>query len=151
MGKTDLTFEIEEALRSRAKSKCERYAFEVPIAGGICDFVTAKLVFENHKIPHITCYEIKVSFSDFFYSENGANFVGDDNYYVIPQELWYEIVSKNGQTKIPNGVGMIFYYGDGKLRKQTDSNRHRWADRLSLEDRFVVMDTMIMRILSTGQ
>ena len=151
MAKTDLTLEIEEALRQRNKSKCERYAFEVPIGKGICDMVTTKILYENHCIPWVTCYEIKVSMSDYWNSDNGANFEGDENYYVMPKELIEEIIAKGKQTKIPNGVGVISYNGNHKLRKKTDGVAHRWSCNLTLTDKFKLMDTMLMRILSTGQ
>jgi len=147
--KTDLTIEIEEALRQRSKGKSERYAFEVPIGKGICDFVTTKIDYENHSIPWVTCYEIKVSLSDYWNSDNGANFEGDENYYVMPKELFEEIISKNKQSKL-QGVGVILYNNKG-LRKKTDGKAHRWSCSLTITDKIKLMDTMLMRILSTGQ
>lgn len=145
-GKTEMTLEVEEALRKRARSESKRYAFEVPVPNGICDFVTTKLDYRNCKIPHITCYEIKTSFNDFFYSKNGANFIGDENYYVVPSELWKEIVSKDAQVKIPSGVGLIFYYQDKKqLRKKTDGKNN--LCKLGISDKFQIMDNMLMRSL----
>ena len=47
------------------------------------------------------CYEIKISKSD-FYSKAFNTFVGDFNYYVMPDEL-YEIVKKD----IPAHIGVI--------------------------------------------
>lgn len=46
------------------------------------------------------CYEVKSSVED-FHSKNGHNFIGDYNYYVMPEEV-YEIVSK----QIPHYVGV---------------------------------------------
>ena len=64
--KTQLTLDIEQALRDRFQNKYERYAFEVSIGKGICDCVTTKIQYENHKLPWVTCYEIKVSLQDYW-------------------------------------------------------------------------------------
>ena len=147
MSKTNLTLEIENALRDRAKRESSRYAFEVPVPGGICDFVTTKINFGNHCLPYVTCYEIKVSLSDYWNSEHGANFVGDENYYVMPKELLNEIMEKKKQSKL-QGKGIIIYHKSG-LRKKVDGKAFRTS--LNLEQKFKLMDTMLMRILSTGK
>lgn len=110
---------------------------------GICDFVTTKINFENHKIPYVICYEIKVSFEDYQYSGNGTNFVGDENYYVMPEELINEIISKNAQAKF-TGVG-IYSYKNGRFYKKSDGKAYRC--KLSLEDKIVLMDTILMKSL----
>lgn len=51
------------------------------------------------------CYEVKSSVDD-FHSKNGHNFLGDYNYYVMPEEV-YEQVKK----EIPYQVGV--YVPDG--------------------------------------
>lgn len=51
------------------------------------------------------CYEIKSSVED-FHSKNGHNFIGDYNYYVMPEDV-YAMVSK----EIPYYVGV--YIPDG--------------------------------------
>lgn len=38
------------------------------------------------------CYEVKSSVED-FHSKNGHNFIGDFNYYIMPEEV-YALVSK---------------------------------------------------------
>lgn len=57
-----------------------------------------------------TCFELKISKAD-FKSKNGHNFVGNKNYYVIPKELYEKV-----KDLIPEGIGVIFYYGHGMLR-----------------------------------
>lgn len=47
------------------------------------------------------CYEVKSSVED-FHSKNGHNFIGDYNYYVMPEEV-YEVVKK----EIPWYVGVF--------------------------------------------
>ena len=49
----------------------------------------------------ITCFEIKVTKSD-FHSSNGHNFVGNANYYVMPYSLYKEI-----KAEIPSHIGVI--------------------------------------------
>lgn len=46
------------------------------------------------------CYEVKSSVED-FHSKHGHNFIGDYNYYVMPEEV-YEVVAK----EVPYGVGV---------------------------------------------
>lgn len=46
------------------------------------------------------CYEVKSSVED-FHSPNGHNFLGDFNYYVMPQQV-YDTV----RTEIPYGIGV---------------------------------------------
>lgn len=46
------------------------------------------------------CYEVKSSVDD-FHSKNGHNFLGDYNYYVMPEEVYKEI-----SKEIPYGIGV---------------------------------------------
>ncbi|CAM2079617.1 MAG: hypothetical protein NSGCLCUN01_03838 [uncultured Clostridium sp.] len=100
MGKTELTKEIEKALRIET-SKWFGCA-EVTIGWygkQRVDFMTmdSKEIFR--------CYEIKISKSD-FKSKHGHNFVGHFNYYVVPKELYESIkdeVSKEIGVYIWNG------------------------------------------------
>lgn len=55
------------------------------------------------------CYEIKSSVED-FHSQNGHNFIGDYNYYVMPEDVYEKI-----KDEIPSDVGVFvpsydFYY-----------------------------------------
>lgn len=52
------------------------------------------------------CYEVKSSVED-FYSKNGHNFLGDFNYYIMPEEVFEKV-----KDKIPYGVGV--FVPDGK-------------------------------------
>lgn len=47
------------------------------------------------------CYEVKSSVED-FHSKNGHNFLGDFNYYVMPEEVYEEIANE-----IPYSVGVL--------------------------------------------
>lgn len=46
------------------------------------------------------CYEVKSSVED-FHSKNGHNFIGDFNYYVMPQDVYEKV-----KDEIPYGVGV---------------------------------------------
>ena len=46
------------------------------------------------------CYEVKSSVDD-FHSKNGHNFIGDLNYYVMPEDVYNTV-----KTEIPYGVGV---------------------------------------------
>lgn len=47
------------------------------------------------------CYEVKSSVED-FHSKNGHNFIGDYNYYVMPEDVYEKI-----KNEIPYGVGVF--------------------------------------------
>ena len=55
------------------------------------------------------CYEVKSSVED-FRSKNGHNFIGDFNYYVMPEEVFVRV-----SHMIPYGVGV--YVPDGMNRR----------------------------------
>jgi hypothetical protein len=58
----------------------------------------------NHIIKMMcTCYEAKITFSD-FKSQNGHNFHGNENYYVVPVELAEKI-----KPLIPDDIGILAY------------------------------------------
>lgn len=46
------------------------------------------------------CYEVKSSVDD-FHSKNGHNFIGDFNYYIMPEEVYEQI-----EKEIPYKVGV---------------------------------------------
>lgn len=48
-----------------------------------------------------SCYEIKSSVDD-FHSKNGHNFIGDKNYYVMPESVF-----ENVKNEIPYFVGVL--------------------------------------------
>lgn len=64
------------------------------------------------------CYEIKSSVED-FYSKNGHNFIGDYNYYVMPEEV-YEAIG----NLIPYKVGVYCPTGwNGELQAVKKAKR----------------------------
>ena len=56
----------------------------------------------------ITCFEVKVTKSD-FKSEHGHNFVGNMNYYAVPEEIYKDI-----EPLVPEGIGILVYLHRGQ-------------------------------------
>ena len=76
-----------------------------------------------------SCYEIKSSVED-FRSKNGHNFIGDFNYYVMPEDV-YEAV----RDKIPYFVGVYTsdaYGGLSSVKRVRRRNRERPASEMLL-------------------
>ena len=112
--KTQLTKKIEAALIKQHLKSSSRFATEVWAGDGICDFVSASRHYIDDGFRSVfNCYEIKISKSD-FKSKNGHNFAGNNNYYVVPKELYSKI-----KELIPNEIGVIYYH-NGCLRKIKD-------------------------------
>lgn len=154
MSKSKLTIEIENALFKRFKGTGYRYANEVVVTRiyngkkqwGICDFVTSKTGdSRTYGLPEIGCYEIKISISD-FKSKNGHSLFGDVNYYVMPKELFDEILKKNANLIM--GEFGIMTYKDGTLRKAREFERSLYYSYLSIEERFQILDSILQRWVS---
>lgn len=68
--------------------------------------------FGNERVDFLTydtkgvfrCYEIKVSVAD-FHSKNHNSFIGNYNYYVMPNELYEKVAGE-----IPDGIGVLCGY-----------------------------------------
>ncbi len=154
MAKTELTRKIEKALFKRLhKEGRKRFAFEVPIKGGIVDCLAYELNFKHNNVPDVVCYEIKISYSD-FKSENGHNFYGDENYYVIPRELFEEIKQKAMESKgayFPNGVGVYVYDKEkDSLHKKITSGKSPLARKdFTIDECLMLMDD-VCRLWQNG-
>jgi hypothetical protein len=139
MGKSELTLDIERCLINNAVKNSKRYANEVPVEGGICDFVEVKIDFKNNNIPTVYCYEIKVTLND-FKSKNGHNFIGDYNYYVIPIELYKILLEKQLIPKYKN-YGIITY---DKTLKIIEKSKKSYRPK-SVDSKLQLLDSMLMR------
>ena len=148
MGKTNLTLQIEKKLIQRFMGTATRYALEVSMSihtskgfeYGIVDFVTANIQggkFPN-KIPYITNYEIKISVND-FKSDNGHNFYGDENYYVVSEEVWEYLQQNN----VAYGIG-VYLYKNEKLYKKRVPNIW-YKSQLTIEQRIGILDNIIIK------
>ncbi len=87
------------------------------------------------------CYEVKSSVED-FHSKNGHNFLGDFNYYVMPEEVFASV-----SHVIPYGVGI--YVPDGMNR------RGEWYDLKSVKkakrkDREKPMSEMLLMMFRSA-
>lgn len=60
----------------------------------------------------VTCYEIKVTKAD-FKSTHGHNFVGNCNYYVVPTEIYKDIIDL-----VPEDIGVITLAGESLTRRK---------------------------------
>lgn len=61
-------------------------------------------IHRGHEIGMLcTCYEVKISPAD-FKSENGHNFHGNENYYVVPADLAPKI-----EVLVPDDIGIIIW------------------------------------------
>lgn len=81
------------------------------------------------------CYEVKSSIDD-FHSKNGHNFLGDYNYYVMPENV-FEIV----RSQIPRDVGVYVpdiidasgkWYSLRSVKKAWRSDRERPVSEMLL-------------------
>lgn len=83
-----------------------------------------KFVPKNNTISGIEkgdfyCYEVKSSVED-FHSKNGHNFIGDFNYYVMPEEVYEQV-----KNEIPYKVGVFI--------PEKEHYRGEWLDLQSVK------------------
>lgn len=96
---------------------CDKSKEKVDIDNPLCDRKTCcGCVYKSSNLHErvldiaCTCFEIKITKND-FKSNNGHNFVGNYNYYVIPKELYKDI-----SELVPEDIGIILYHGHGCLK-----------------------------------
>lgn len=74
------------------------------------------------------CYEVKSSVED-FHSKNGHNFIGDFNYYIMPEAVYEAVI-----LEIPHYVGV--YVPDGtelrSIKKAKRKNREKPVSEMLL-------------------
>lgn len=90
----------------------------------------------GHQEILITCYEIKVTKSD-FRSKNGHNFVGNCNYYIIPKELYNDVADL-----VPEDIGIILYLSAGSyvgLRRKKECTFRQLTDE---EQKWFILSVM---------
>ena len=79
------------------------------------------------------CYEIKSSVAD-FESKNGHNFIGDYNYYIMPQEVFEQV-----KDKIPYHVGVLVPTEDLWKSLKSIKKAHRADRKCSLQEMLLMM------------
>lgn len=78
------------------------------------------------------CYEVKSSVED-FHSKNGHNFLGDYNYYVMPQKVYEKV-----KDEIPCKIGVLVpndqsYMGEWHELKSVKKANRKDRDKPALE------------------
>jgi len=144
--KTDLTKEIESRFIDFLYFKKYELAVQECSLGsrgryGIVDILSyhGKRVGNGRGRPvtrEVTwrCYEIKTSKQD-FYSPHKWTFVGDYNYFVVPEDLYDEI-----KNDIPKGIGCYVYNGlrDGfRVVKKASRKKRPLSDSQMMHDYLV--------------
>lgn len=84
-----------------AKEVTFDYATEHPVRVDYMRFKPVNNTVSGIEKGDFYCYEIKSSPED-FHSKNGHNFIGDLNYYVLPEDV-YDVI----KNEIPYDVGVI--------------------------------------------
>ena len=139
MGRKEITESLSKALEKYldphndtriywAKEVTFDYSSTAPIR---VDYMRFKPV--NNKVSGIEkgdfyCYEIKSSIED-FHSKNGHNFIGDLNYYVMPEDVFQAI-----KNQIPYHVGVLVpgVYGLQVVKKVHRKDRDRSVSEMLL-------------------
>lgn len=81
------------------------------------------------------CYEVKSSIED-FHSKNGHNFIGDYNYYVMPEDVYEKV-----KNEIPFGVGVFVpdgYKGEWYDLKSVKKAKRKDRSKSNLEMLFMM-------------
>ena len=118
MAKTAKTLELEKSIYNLTRKQGVFGCYEVTIGW-----------FGHERVDYITmdtknifrCYEIKVSKAD-FYSKAKKTFLGDYNYYVIPDELYEKV-----KDDIPKHIGV---YNEHKCIKKAKKQEVKDKDLL---------------------
>lgn len=88
------------------------------------------------------CYEVKSSVED-FHSKNGHNFIGDFNYYVMPEEVYEKV-----QNEIPYRVGVYVPDGNNCNGKWNDMKSVKKAMR---QDRTKPVSEMLLMMFRSAR
>ncbi|MCH4169383.1 MAG: hypothetical protein LKF42_09020 [Streptococcaceae bacterium] len=122
--KTDLTKEAERIVWNNTQKQGVFGCFEVTIGwfgNEIVDFITYDTSSE------IKCYEIKVSKSDFL-SQANKTFIGHFNYFVMPDELYRQLIAENNTVLLfqlnSYGTG-VYTFGEKGWQNVKKAKRRR--------------------------
>ena len=108
MAKTELTKHAEHCLWRHTNKMGVFGCFEVTIGWfgkEIVDYITYDTNVE------IRCYEIKVSKSDFL-SKANKTFIGHFNYFIMPRELYQQLIDENNSSLnswLFSGIGIYVF------------------------------------------
>ena len=84
----------------------------------------------------LTCFEIKVSKSD-FKSEHGHNFIGNMNFYAVPEEIYKEI-----ETLVPPEIGILVYLHKGQYVGLRTKRKPTFKEMTHEEQKWLILSVM---------
>lgn len=123
--KSELTKSIEKKLFKSMDKLGQFLVLEccIGFGGGENDRVDA--ISYNTTKKEITCFEIKISVSD-FHSKNKLSFVGNRNYFVLTEDVYDKV-----KNEIPKEIGVYLYepkryepyrfFNNGEMREIGDN------------------------------
>ncbi|MCD8308912.1 MAG: hypothetical protein LUD19_03575 [Clostridia bacterium] len=83
----------------------------------------------------LTCFEIKVTKSD-FKSDHGHNHVGNLNYYAVPEEIYKEI-----EPLVPKDIGILVYLHRGIYQGLRTKRRPTFKELTDEEQKWLLLST----------
>ena len=84
----------------------------------------------------LTCFEIKVSKSD-FKSEHGHNFIGNMNFYAVPEEIYKEI-----EPLVPPDIGILVYLHQGQYVGLRTKRKPTFREMTHEEQKWLILSVM---------
>ena len=84
----------------------------------------------------LTCFEIKVTKSD-FKSKNGHNFVGNMNFYVVPEEIFKEV-----ESLVPPDIGILVYLHKGKYIGLRTKRKPAYKELSDEKQKWMILSVM---------
>lgn len=103
--KTDVTKKLEKLLERHFVDRREFFVFECTV-GWYGKEIADCIMYDTNR--EIWCFEIKSSVAD-FHSSAALTFIGNKNYFVMPQEVYEQV-----KFEIPIGIGVYIATGGAK-------------------------------------
>ncbi|HGF7567741.1 TPA: hypothetical protein ACF39L_000208 [Enterococcus hirae] len=141
--KTPLTIEMETSLYQYCIEQGGIVVEEVtmPDDHGIVDTLSCLTKFDGTR--EWRCYELKVSKAD-FRSTAKLSFVGNYNYFVLPQTLFDEV-----KAEIPTGIGVLVYRPYGISEEMPASGTFIIAKKAMKQPLAVAEEALLNRFMAS--
>lgn len=141
--KTPLTIEMETSLYQYCIEQGGIVVEEVtmPDDHGIVDTLSCLTKFDGTR--EWRCYELKVSKAD-FRSTAKLSFVGNYNYFVLPQTLFDEV-----KAEIPTGIGVLVYRPYGIAEEMPASGTFIIAKKAMKQPLAVAEEALLNRFMAS--
>lgn len=141
--KTPLTIEMETSLYQYCIEQGGIVVEEVtmPDDHGIVDTLSCLTKFDGTR--EWRCYELKVSKAD-FRSTAKLSFVGNYNYFVLPQTLFDEV-----KAEIPTGIGVLVYRPYGIVEEMPASGTFIIAKKAMKQPLAVAEEALLNRFMAS--